>query len=247
MIIIKNNNQIDGIRKSCKIAAETLYHIEKYITEGISTKELNSIAESFIRSKKAIPAPLGYNGYPSATCISVNDTICHGIPNDYKLKNGDIVKIDISTIYNGFFGDTCYTFPVGKISPIAEKLINVTKMCLDVGIKQIKPYNYTGNIGYEIERLANSNGFSVNENYYGHGVGLSLHEEPSIPHASKKNTGYLMMPGMIFTCEPMINEGSPHNYVVESDNWTVKTLDAKLSAQFEHSILVTSNGHEILT
>jgi methionyl aminopeptidase len=247
MIVLKNAIEIDRIRAACKIAVATLDYLEPYVVPGISTLELNRLAEAYIRSQNALPAPLGYHGYPAATCISLNDTVCHGIPSKYKLMEGDIVKVDVSTIYGGYFGDTCRTFPVGKISEEAAKLIRITKQCLDVGVQQVRPNHYIGDIGYEIEQLAIANGFSVTESYCGHGVGLALHEEPPIPHTGKKDTGAKMIPGMVFTIEPMINQGVAQNYLVESDGWTVKTADGKLSAQFEHTIAVTKDGYEILT
>lgn len=246
MIQLKTARQIDGIRVACKIAVKTIAYLEQYVVSGITTLELNRIAEAFIRSQNALPAPLGYHGYPAATCISVNETICHGIPTNYRLKEGDIVKIDISTIYGGYFGDTCRTFAVGKISENASKLIRVAKECLDVGVEQVRPNHYTGDIGYEIEKIASAHGFGVVEQYCGHGVGLALHEEPAVPHVAQKNTGTLMVPGMIFTIEPMINEKSGLSKLL-NDGWTVVTEDGKLSAQFEHTVLVTPTGCEILT
>jgi len=247
-IIIKNKEQIEGIRKSSKLAGEVLIYIEDFVKEGVSTYYLDQLIHNYIIGHKAIPATMNYNGFPKSCCISPNDVICHGIPaEDVILKNGDILNIDITTILNGFFGDTSKMFIVGQTTETALKLVNATKHCLNLGIQQVRPGNYLGNIGYAISRYAIAQGFTVVYEYCGHGVGIEFHEEPQVDHAARKNSGLKMKPGMIFTIEPMINEGKPRVRIDESDGWTARTVDNKLSAQFEHTILVTETGYEVLT
>jgi len=247
-IIIKTPEQIEGIRKSSQLAAQTLDFIDEYVKPGVSTGFLDDKIEEFIVQHGAIPATKGYGGFPKSSCISPNEVVCHGIPSpDVILKEGDIVNIDITTILNGYYGDTSRMFCLGEVSPQARKLVDVTRHCLYLGIEQVKPGNYFGNIGFVINRYASSNGFSVVYEYCGHGVGLQFHEEPQVDHAARRNSGALMEPGMIFTIEPMINQGRPGTFLDKKDGWTARTIDQKLSAQFEHTILVTQDGHEILT
>ena len=247
-IIIKNAEQIEGIRKSSKLAGETLLYIADFVKEGINTEYLDTLIHNYIVEHGAISATMNYNGYPKSCCISPNNVVCHGIPSpDTTLKNGDILNIDITTILNGYYGDTSKMFTVGEISEAADKLIKATKHCLDLGIQQVKPGNYLGNIGFFIGRYATAQGYSVVYEYCGHGVGVDFHEEPQVDHASPKNSGPRLKPGMIFTIEPMINEGKPRVKVDPTDGWTARTVDGKLSAQFEHTILVTETGHEVLT
>lgn len=247
-IIIKTQEQIEGIRKSSKLAGEVLLYVADFVKEGVSTSYLDQIIHNFVVERGATPATLNYNGYPKSCCISLNDVVCHGIPSEeVVLKNGDILNIDVTTILNGYFGDTSKMFIVGEASEVAVKLVNVTKHCLNLGIQQVRPGNYFGNIGYAISRYAISQGFSVVYEYCGHGVGVEFHEEPQVDHAARKNSGPKMKPGMTFTIEPMINEGKPRVKIDESDGWTARTVDNKLSAQFEHTILVTETGFEVLT
>ena len=247
-IIIKTVEQIEGIRKSSKLAGEVLLYISDFVKEGVSTYYLDQLIHNYIVEHKAIPATMNYNGFPKSCCISPNDVICHGIPSeDVILKEGDILNIDITTILNGYFGDTSKMFIVGQTSETALKLVNATKHCLDLGIQQVRPGNHFGNIGYAISRYAIAQGFTVVYEYCGHGVGIDFHEEPQVDHAARKNSGPKMKPGMIFTIEPMINEGKPRVKVDELDGWTARTVDQKLSAQFEHTILVTNTGYEVLT
>jgi len=247
-IIIKTAEQIEGIRKSSKLAGEALVHVADYVKEGVSTNYLDQVIHKYIVEHGAIPATLNYNGFPKSCCISLNDVICHGIPaEDIVLKNGDILNIDITTILDGYFGDTSKMFLVGNVPEIAIKLVNATRHCMNLGIQQVKPGNYIGNIGYAISRYAIAQGFTVVYEFCGHGVGIEMHEDPQIDHTARKNSGPKMKPGMIFTIEPMINEGKPRVRVDETDGWTTRTVDNKLSAQFEHSILVTETGHEVLT
>ena len=247
-IIIKTTEQIEGIRKSSKLAGEVLLYISEYVKEGVTTNFLDQLIHNFIVDHGAIPATMNYNGFPKSCCISLNEVICHGIPSDsVVLKNGDILNIDITTILGGYFGDTSKMFIVGETSEAATKLVKATQHCLNLGIQQVKPGNYLGNIGYVISRYAISQGFSVVYEYCGHGVGIHFHEDPQVDHAAKKNSGPKLRPGMIFTIEPMINEGRPRVKVDELDGWTARTVDHKLSAQVEHTVLVTETGYEVLT
>lgn len=247
-IIIKTQEQIEGIRKSSQLAAQCLDFIEPYVKPGVTTDYLDDLIEKHIRANGAIPAPLNYHGFPKATCISPNNVVCHGIPSKkIILKEGDIINIDVTTILDGYYGDTSRMFEVGEISDVAAKLIDATKHCLDLGIKQVKPGNRFGNIGYVISRYAQSKGYSVVYEFCGHGVGLEFHEEPQVEHISRRNSGATMKPGMIFTIEPMINIGKAKVKVDKNDGWTARTVDDELSAQFEHTILVTEEGYEVLT
>lgn len=257
-MIIKNKKQIAGIQKSCELAANTLKYIKQFIKIGVSTLELNDLCDEYIRKNGGISACIGYKGqpknlgedqpiYPKSVCISLNEVICHGIPSEYKLKDGDIFNIDVTTIVNGYYGDTSTMFSVGNISEDAKKILRIAKKCLEIGIDQVRPSNYIGNIGYEIGKYANSQKVGVVLHFCGHGVGLNFHESPQILHYEiEKNRGERMVPGAIFTIEPMINLGSPDVKVLE-DGWTAVTVDNKLSAQFEHTILVTERGYRILT
>ena len=248
MIRIKTKAEIAGINLAGTIAAGCLDYLEKYVCAGVSTLELNNLAKQFIESHEAICAPLNYKGYPKETCISVNECICHGIPDvDNILEDGDILNIDVTAIHNGFFGDTSRMYTVGKISEEAKDLIAVTKECLNIGMAQVYPENHFGNIGYAISKYAVSRGYGVVYQFCGHGTGIEFHEEPNIPHIAKKDSGEIMKPGMVFTIEPMICVGLPDAQINESDGWTVTTIDGKLSAQFEHTLAVTDDGFEILT
>ena len=247
-IIIKSAEQIEGIRQSSKLAGQCLVMIEDFIKEGISTGFLNDKIEEFIRDNGAIPATVGYNGYPKATCISLNEVVCHGIPSSNQvLKEGDILNIDVTTILNGYFGDTSRMYSVGQISDKADRIIKTAKHCLDLGIQQVKPGNRLGNIGFVIGRYAKAKRYSVVYEFCGHGIGLEFHEAPQVDHIARKNSGPKLQAGMTFTIEPMINEGRASTRVDKNDGWTARTIDGKLSAQFEHTILVTPDGHEVLT
>jgi methionyl aminopeptidase len=247
-IIIKTPEQIEGIRQSSHLAAKTLDFAEQFVQEGMNTEFIDDKIEEFIRSHGAIPATKGYNGYPKSSCISPNNIICHGIPSKNTiLKPGDILNIDITTILNGYFGDTSRMFTVGDITPEADNLIETTLHCLDLGIEQVKPGNRFGNIGFVINRYAKAKGYSVVYEFCGHGVGIEFHEDPQVDHASRRNTGPEMKPGMTFTIEPMINQGKPKASIDKNDGWTARTIDNKLSAQFEHTLLVTPTGCEVLT
>ena len=247
-IIIKTSEQIEGIRQSSQLAGLTLKYISEFVKPGVSTEFLDQKIEEYIVAHGAVPATKGYNGFPKSSCISPNEVVCHGIPSGkVTLKEGDILNIDITTILNGYYGDTSRMFCIGEVSEKARKLIETTKHCLELGIQQVKPGNYFGNIGFVISRYAKAQGYSVVYEFCGHGVGLQFHEEPQVDHTSRRNTGPIMQPGMIFTIEPMINEGRPTTRVDKADGWTARTVDNRLSAQFEHTILVTPTGFEVLT
>ncbi len=247
-IIIKTPEQIEGIRKSSILAGQTLEYINQFVKEGVSTEFIDQKIEAFIRENGAIPATLGYGGFPKSCCTSINEVVCHGIPSDDTiLKNGDILNVDVTTILNGYFGDTSKMFIIGEVSKVALDLIEVTKHSLYLGIQQVKPGNSFGNIGFAISKYVKSKGFSVVYEYCGHGVGIEFHEEPQIDHTSRRNTGPIMQPGMTFTIEPMVNQGRPGTVVDKVDKWTARTVDKKLSAQFEHPILITETGYAVLT
>ncbi|WP_419176227.1 type I methionyl aminopeptidase [Desulfosediminicola sp.] len=247
-IIIKSKKQIEGIRESSKLAAETLDYISEHVEAGVSTEYLDDLIYKHITERGAIPAPLGYHGFPKSSCISLNNVICHGIPSQETiLKDGDILNIDVTTIVDGYFGDTSRMFSIGEVSAEAEKLIQVAKECLTLGIEQVYPKKRFGNIGFVIAKHAQAHGFSVVHQFCGHGVGVEFHEEPQVHHISPKKSGARMKPGMIFTIEPMINAGMAEASIDESDGWTARTVDNQLSAQFEHTLLVTNSGVEILT
>ncbi len=247
-IIIKNSEQIEGIRKSCKLAGETLLFIEEHLKEGVSTAYLDRLMEEFIRDHGAIPAPLGYQGYPKATCISLNNVVCHGIPSEKEiLKPGDLFNIDVTTILDGYYGDTGKMFWIGEIPKQAKELIDTARHCLNLGIDQVYPGSYFGNIGFAINRYAQAKGYTVVYEFCGHGVGIDFHEDPQVEHIGRRNTGPEILPGMIFTIEPMINQGKSRTKIDREDGWTARTIDDKLSAQYEHTILVTESGYEVLT
>ncbi len=247
-IIIKTKEQIEGVRKSSQLAGNTLKFISDYVKEGVNTLYLDNLIEQYMRDNGAIPATLGYHGYPKSSCISLNDVICHGIPNEKTiLKDGDILNIDVTTILDGYFGDTSTMFTIGDVSNQAAKLVEDTEHALYLGIEQVKPENFFGNIGFAIGRFAKGRKYGVVYEFCGHGIGMEFHEEPQVEHISQRNSGEIMKPGMIFTIEPMINMGKARAVIDENDGWTARTIDKKLSAQFEHTILVTKEGYEILT
>ena len=246
-IVIKNEQQIKKMRIAGKLAADVLEMITPFVKKGITTNELDQICHKYIvEQQQAIPAPLNYHGFPKSICTSINHVICHGIPADKKLKDGDIINIDITVIKDGYHGDTSKMFFVGKKSVLAEKLIQVAQECLYIGIKMVKPGVQMGDIGHAIETYAHNNRFSVVQEYCGHGIGEVFHEEPQVLHYGKPGTGVTIKEGMIFTIEPMINAGKRHSRLLK-DEWTVVTKDKSLSAQWEHTLLVTSNGVEVLT
>lgn len=248
-VIIKTPEEIAMMRVAGRLAAEVLEMIEPYVVAGVSTGELDRICHDYIVNEQhAIPAPLNYHGFPKSICTSVNHVICHGIPSDTKLlKEGDIINIDITVIKDGFHGDTSKMFGVGQIAGHADKLIKVTQECLYKGIELVKPGAYLGDIGFVIQQYAEAQNFSVVREYCGHGIGRIFHEEPQVLHFGQKNTGIQLREGMTFTIEPMINAGARHTKLSRSDGWTVTTRDRRLSAQWEHTLAVTSDGCEVLT
>lgn len=247
MITIKSQREIELMRKTCALAAKTMEYIEDFIKPGVSTEELNQLCHDFILKHNAYPSPLNYHGFPKSICTSLNEVVCHGIPSkDHILKDGDILNIDITTYLDGFHGDTNKTFLVGNVSAPVKKLVDVTYECMMAGIKTVRPGGHIGDIGAAIMEIAHSHGYSVVEDYCGHGIGREFHEAPQVVHVGKKGTGPMMKPGMTFTIEPMINLGTKETKLL-NDGWTVLTKDRKWSAQFEHTILVTENGFEILT
>ena len=246
-ISIKTPEAIEKMRVAGRLAAEVLGMIEPHVKIGITTEKLNSICHDYIvYQQKAIPAPLNYNGFPKSICTSLNHQICHGIPGQRKLKDGDILNIDITVIKDGYHGDTSKMFMIGKPSIMAERLVRVAHECLFVGIEQVKPGAHFGDIGAAIQQHAEQARFSVVREYCGHGIGEKFHEEPSVLHFGTKGTGEIIKAGMTFTIEPMINAGKRHLKKLP-DNWTVVTKDHSLSAQWEHTLLVTETGYEILT
>lgn len=250
MIIIKNTVEIEGIRQSSHLAAETLTYLSQFVKPGVSTEELNILAHKYIISHHAIPAPLNYSGFPKSICTSINDVVCHGIPSKKEiLREGDILNLDITTILNGYYGDTSATFPVGKISVQAKKLIEVTKKSMNLAIEHLKPGRVLNDcVGKVIESYIKKFGFSVVRELGGHGVGIKFHEDPFVYHFDYPREKIILKPGMIFTVEPMINASSDHRVALDqNDSWTIRTFDHSLSAQFEHTVLITQTGHEILT
>lgn len=245
---IKSSEEIAKMKIAGRLAAEVLEMIAPYVQPGITTGELDRICHDYIVNvQNAIPAPLNYNGFPKSICTSVNHQVCHGIPGERKLKDGDIVNIDVTVLKDGYHGDTSVMFAVGKISVLAERLIRITKECLDLGIAAAKPGAHLGDIGAIIQKHAESNHFSVVREYCGHGIGSIFHEpELQVLHYGSAGTGMTLVPGMTFTIEPMINAGKRHIKLLP-DNWTVVTKDHSLSAQWEHTILITDTGNEILT
>lgn len=249
-IIVKNEEQIKGIRNSCRLAADALVFIGKEVREGITTEFLNSKVDGYIRDHHAIPAPLNYHGFPKSVCISLNEVICHGIPSEQDvLKEGDIINIDVTTILDGYYGDTSNMFCVGEISKSSKNLLKVTKHCLELGLSQVTPGATFGSISIAITEHAKSHGYSVVHQFCGHGIGLQFHESPQINHCynGKMFDRTRMKAGMIFTIEPMINEGISEAVIDRVDKWTAKTKDGKRSAQYEHTVLVTKEGFEVLT
>ena len=245
-ISLKEEKDIIGIQKAGRLAVDILNHVEEHIKPGITTNYIDSLVVEFTKKNNAISAPLNYNGFPKSVCTSINNVICHGIPDETVLEDGDIVNVDVTPILGGYYADTNKTFFVGSPDKDAKKIVAVARESLQRGILMVKPKNRIGDIGYAIQRYAEGQGCSVVREYVGHGVGFEFHESPQIPHFGKKGQGIPFVPGMVFTIEPMVNLGK-HNLHVLSDNWTVVTDDGSLSAQFEQTMVVTNNGFEILT
>ena len=246
--MIKTPEQIEGIRESSKINIAVLDEIDKMIGPGVTTEEIDKLVYDLTIKMGGIPATLNYDGYPKSVCTSINDVVCHGIPSpDVVLKEGDIVNVDASTIYNGYFSDSSRMYCIGKVDEEKEKLVRVTKECVELGLEQVKPWNFLGDMAQVINDHAKANGYSVVVEIGGHGIGLEFHEDPWVGYNSKRGTEMLMVPGMIFTIEPMVNAGTADIYIDDEDGWTVYTQDGKPSAQWEVTVLVTEDGYEILT
>ena len=246
--LIKTPEQIEGIRQSGVVNTGVLDLVEREIHAGMSTEDIDKLVYDYTTAHGAIPAPLNYEGFSKSVCTSINEVVCHGIPNPRTiLKEGDIINVDVSTILNGYFSDASRMFCIGEVSPEKKRLVEVTRECLQIGMEAAKPYGFVGDIGFAIEQHAKKNGYSVVRDLSGHGVGLEFHEEPQVDHFGKRGTGMLLVPGMVFTIEPMINMGKyPVNFS-RIDGWTVTTRDGLPSAQWEHTFLMTENGLEILT
>ncbi len=247
--IINNEKDIEGIRKSGVVNDGTLDLMEELVRPGVDTASLDDAARKYIESHGGIPACLNYEGFPKSVCISVNEVVCHGIPSKKTiLKEGDIVNIDVTTILDGYFSDASRMFIVGgKTTPEAQRLVDVTRECMELGIQAIKPWGWVGDIGAACGNHAHANGYSVVTDLGGHGVGKKFHLEPFVSHNTEQGTGMLLAPGMVLTVEPMINQGTYKVDVDKSDNWTVRTHDRKLSAQWEKTVLITETGTEILS
>lgn len=246
MIILKTAEEIAVLREAGRIVARCLEILAEAIRPGITTGELDAIAEAFIRKSGGIPTFKGYFGYPASICTSPNDVVVHGIPGPRVLKDGDIVSIDVGVTYKGFVGDAAYTWPVGRVSEAARKLLRVTEEALHAGIAQARPGNRLGDISHAVQAHVEAHGFSVVRDYVGHGVGRRMHEEPQVPNFGPPGKGPVLAAGMVLAIEPMVNAGG-HEVFTDRDNWTVRTRDGKLSAHFEHSVAITEDGPEILT
>lgn len=246
--LIKTPEQIEGIRRSGVINTGILDLVASEIHAGMSTAEIDKLVYDYTIAHNAIPACLGYEGFPKSCCVSINEVVCHGIPNECEiLKEGDIVNVDCTTILDGYYADASRMFIIGKTTTEKEKLVRVAKECLEIGMKTALPYCFVGDLGHAIAKHAHKNGFSVVRDLCGHGVGLKFHEEPNVEHYGKKGTGMLLVPGMVFTIEPMINMGTWKVFIDEEDGWTVVTEDELPSAQWEHTFVMTEHGLEILT
>ena len=244
--LIKTPDEIVGIRKASRLTSKLLDQLNTVIKPGMTTDDINTWVYDETIKHGAKPAPLGYKGYPKSVCTSLNDVVCHGIPDATFLKNGDILNVDITCILNGFYGDSCRMYEIGNVSDEGKTLCRVTKECLQIGIDQVKPYVSVSVIGDAIQEHAHKHGYSIVETFGGHGIGTKFHEEPFIFHYSRSEKQMIMAPGMVFTIEPMINVGKHHCKVL-ADDWTAVTRDGSLSAQWEHTILVTDTGVEVLT
>lgn len=246
--LLKTPEQIAAIRKSADLNTAVLDHVAAHIAPGMSTAEIDKLVYDFTTEHGGIPAPLGYNGFPKSVCTSINNVVCHGIPNEHEiLEEGDIVNVDVSTILNGYYSDASRMFAIGKLSPEAEKIVRVTKECVELGLQNAKPWGHLGDIAHAINSHAQANGYTVVEDIGGHGIGLEFHEAPFVSYVTPKGSEMVLVPGMIFTIEPMVNEGVPDFFIDEDNGWTVYTLDDGLSAQVEYMVLITETGAEVLS
>ena len=246
--LIKTPEQIEGIKESAKINMACLDAVAAEIRAGMTTEEINRIVYETTLSMNGIPAPLHYEGFPKSVCTSINEEVCHGIPDSkHVLKEGDIINVDCSTIYHGYFSDSSRMFCIGEVSPEKKKLVDVTKECVEIGLEKVIPWTFLGDMGHAVHMHAVENGYSVVREIGGHGCGLEFHEDPFVSYVSKPGQEMLMVPGMVFTIEPMVNMGTDSIYQDEKNGWTIYTADGKPSAQWEIQVLVTETGHEVLT
>jgi methionyl aminopeptidase len=246
-IDIKSAKELEAMRAACEMAAETLVHVGELIRPGMTTEEINTIVHEDTIRRGGYPAPLNYKGFPKSVCTSVNEVVCHGIPGPQVLKDGDIVNVDVTTIYKGFYGDTSATFYIGRPSPDARKVVETARRALEVGIAEVKDGARLGDIGAAIQEYVEAQGCSVVRDFVGHGIGRRFHEPPQVKHFGRRGTGERIKTGMTFTIEPMVNFGRWEVEIDPNDKWTVTTADGSLSAQFEHTVLVTKAGCEVLT
>lgn len=245
--MLKTKEQIEGIRQSANINVAVLDYVAEHIGPGVTTEQIDQWVYEQTTHLGGIPAPLGYNGFPRSVCTSLNDQMCHGIPSaDDVLKEGDIINVDVSTIYKGYFSDSSRMFCIGTVSEEKRKLVDTARQCLEVGLKEVRPWGFLGDMGQAIHDFARENGYSIVREIGGHGVGLEFHEEPWVSYVSKKGSEMLMVPGMCFTIEPMVNMGRPDIFVDADNDWTVYTDDGLPSAQWEIQVLITENGYEVL-
>jgi len=246
--ILKTKEQIEMIRKSADLNTAVLDHVAAHIKAGMSTADIDKLVYDYTTQHGGIPSPLNYQGFPKSVCTSINNVVCHGIPDENEiLEEGDIINVDVSTILNGYYSDASRMFTIGKISERAERIVRVTKECVELGLKEAKPWNHLGDIAHAINSHAQAHGYSVVEEIGGHGIGLEFHEDPYVCYVAPKGTEMVLVPGMIFTIEPMINEGSPDFFIDEDNGWTVYTEDDGLSAQVEYMVLITEDGAEVLS
>lgn len=245
--LIKTPGQIEKIKESAKINIAILDYVAEHIQEGVTTQEIDNWVAKITKEAGAVAAPLGYEGFPKRVCTSINEQVCHGIPSeDVALKNGDIINVDVSTILDGYYSDSSRMFCIGQVSPEKQKLVDVTRECVEKGLAKVKPWGYLGDMSQAVHEHAQANGYSVVREIGGHGIGLDFHEDPWVGYTQQAGTGMLLVPGMMFTIEPMINMGSYEIYVDDSDGWSVYTEDGLPSAQWEIMVLVTENGYEVI-
>ena len=245
--LIKTPGQIEKIKESAKINIAILDYVAEHIQEGVTTQEIDNWVAKITKEAGAVAAPLGYEGFPKSVCTSINEQVCHWIPSeDVALKNGDIINVDVSTILDGYYSDSSRMFCIGQVSPEKQKLVDVTRECVEKGLAKVKPWGYLGDMSQAVHEHAQANGYSVVREIGGHGIGLDFHEDPWVGYTQQAGTGMLLVPGMMFTIEPMINMGSYEIYVDDSDGWSVYTEDGLPSAQWEIMVLVTENGYEVI-
>lgn len=244
--LILNPEQIEGVKRSARVSVSIMDALDDFIREGITTEDINTIVHKMTIEAGGIPAPLNYEGFPKSVCTSINDVICHGIPDNTVLKSGDIINVDVTTILDGYYSDMSRMYMIGDVSDEARRLVEVTKECMDEGIRCIKPYMPVGEIGNVIHDIADKNGYSVVRALCGHGVGLDFHSDPVVNHFRTNKKTMILVPGMMLTVEPMINAGDFDCEILD-DDWTVVTKDGSLSAQWEHTVLITENGAQIIT